>query len=508
MPPRLAIEALAKEFARTRSELDATQAQLRCLASAPDAGTYVWPDTSVPAVIVSPPLRRVLGVDPGREAVHPELLFELMHVDDVPGVRATIDERLERGGSFAVDYRLRTRDGRQRRAHTYGEVVRHDDGTASVHGLTSIVDRGREVRLERELRFERDRSARRLTRVMRDGGVSAWDWNLHTGALEVTGVGVVFETDRAGESPGPWRRFVHEDDAAGLGDALEALREPGGSVTFEGRFRPGGDYGYSLLRGRDKRSATGAVVAAGTLVDVDERVRATQKLRRANERLERFSHAVAHDLKAPLRHIDAFASLLEADHGARLDADARALLDSVRRSGRRAFAMVEELLAYAQADGGALDYVSVDLNALVASIREELDGDGERVTWVIDELPAVEADETQARMLFENLISNAVKFSAARPAPRVEVRHERPTAAEAAAGAREVVIVRDNGVGFAQADAAKLFEPFWRSGRTGAQAPGTGIGLSTVADVAAAHGWLIRSSGAAGAGAEFRVLIV
>ena len=232
-------------------------------------------------------------------------------------------------------------------------------------------------------------------------------------------------------------------------------------------------------------------------------------LERVNARLLRFSYAAAHDLQAPLRHIGAFAQLLEEEHGGRLDANGRELLGSVRRSGQRAHALVTELLAYAKADGDALDYREVDLNALVASIREELSGTAAEasVSWVVGELPVIYGDATRTRMLLENLVSNAVKFSAAVAQPRIAVYREAPSAQEALVGVEHVVVVRDNGIGFPQEDAARLFEMFWRGERVGERAAGTGIGLSTVAEVAAAHGWRIRVKGTEGEGAEFRVLM-
>ena len=506
----LALDELARAFTRTRVELDATQAQLRLLASIPDAGTFSWPDTSVPAVVVSPPLRKVLALAPECEVVHPDLLYGLMHADDVERVRAHIDEYFARGGAYTVDYRLCTPDGRERRARTYGEVVHEEGGVVSVFGLTSVVEHERELRLERELRRERTRADRHLLRVMRAGGVSTWDWNVSTGVLEVADLGTVFQAENRGELPGPWRRFVHADDADALAAALAALREPNRRVTFEGRFRLGDEDRRYLLRGCSKLSAADAVTAEGTLVDIEERARASQRLQRVNARLQRFGHAVAHDLQAPLRHIATFAGLLRADHGDRLDEDASALLDSIQRSGQRAQAMVADLLSYAARDGDGPDYAAVDLGALVASIREELASDpaAAAVTWIVDALPVVEADATQARVLFANLLSNAVKFSAGRSAPRVEVRYERPSAGEAAAGAAHVVTIRDNGVGFDEAEVAELFEPFRRGRNAASSAPGTGIGLSTVAEVARTHGWHIRTSGKAGEGASFRVLIV
>ena len=257
--------------------------------------------------------------------------------------------------------------------------------------------------------------------------------------------------------------------------------------------------------------------AFGTLVEEFVRARMEleemrmklEALERVNARLLRFSHAAAHDLQAPLRHISAFAEILEADHGPHLDDKARELVTSVRRSGQRAHALVAELLAQAKADGGAPDYAEVDLNALVASIREELSGTvaGETVAWEVDALPSVPADETLARMLLENLISNAVKFSAGEATPRIAVRREAPGAEDALLGVEHVIVVRDNGVGFAPEDATRLFEMFWRGGDGDERTAGMGIGLSTVAEIAAAHGWLVRVWGELGEGAEFRVLM-
>ena len=309
-----------------------------------------------------------------------------------------------------------------------------------------------------------------------------------------------------------FRDLVHDDDRATVEAHLAAAIAQGGqsAATYRVRFATG-DYRYVEASAYVQLDAAGpgGHRVVGALMDVHERVLAQQRLERANARLQRFSHVAAHDLQAPLRHIGAFGEALVEDHGAELPPQARGLLASMQRASRRAHAMVTELLAYAQVDGGALHYRRVDLAAVVTSVREELTGQAgaHQLAWAIGPLPTVEADATQARMLFENLLSNALKFSAGQPAPRVEVWREAPTPEEAATGARHVILVRDNGIGFAQADAPRLFEAFWRSAAAPGQAAGTGLGLSTVAAVVAAHGWGIRAEGAEGEGAVFRVVM-
>ncbi|MGI4861727.1 MAG: ATP-binding protein, partial [Janthinobacterium lividum] len=217
----------------------------------------------------------------------------------------------------------------------------------------------------------------------------------------------------------------------------------------------------------------------------EELAQLTMALGRANRELEDFSYTVSHDLRAPLRHIHSFAALLQEIDGETLSERGhdfvRRIVDSAEFGGR----LVDDLLAFAQLGRAALATAAVDMNALVREIvQAEAAEPGVQVDWQVAELPTVQGDPAFLRMVMQNLIDNALKFSARRCTPRIEIGcSEGP----ASGGGHHVLFVRDNGVGFDMRYANKLFRVFQRLHRQEEYA-GTGIGLANVKRIIERHG--------------------
>ncbi|HZN86641.1 MAG TPA: ATP-binding protein [Burkholderiales bacterium] len=232
--------------------------------------------------------------------------------------------------------------------------------------------------------------------------------------------------------------------------------------------------------------------------DAGARLRAAlQELETLHQELADFSYSVSHDLRAPLRHIDGFARLLEAELGAP-GGKAGRYLATIGAAARRMDALLEDLLQFSRAAREPLAPQRVEPAALVqALIREAAGTIGERrVEWVVDELPAVTADPALLRTVLRNLLSNALKFTRAREPARIEIRARRLDG-----GAVELQ-VRDNGAGFDMQFAEKLFGVFQRL-HDDEEFEGRGIGLATARRILHRHGQRIRGEGAPQAGAAF-----
>ncbi|HJS37238.1 MAG TPA: PAS domain S-box protein [Burkholderiales bacterium] len=279
------------------------------------------------------------------------------------------------------------------------------------------------------------------------------------------------------------------------------------------RRSPDGRVHWATISGRPLYDAQGRFAGYhGTGRDVSREMEATRQLRKfnvalerkviertqaldaANRELEAFSYSVSHDLRAPLRAIDGFAELLEERHAALLDAEARGYLQHVRSGAAHMNRLIEDLLALSHASRTALVKHPVDLSALARAVVREIEArDGERrVTWRIADGLGALADPGLMRIVLENLLGNAWKYTGRSREPVIEV----------GSNAAGEIFVRDNGIGFDQAQAGALFEPFRRL--EGAQAfEGTGVGLATVQRVIARHGGRVRAEGAPGEGARF-----
>jgi signal transduction histidine kinase len=223
----------------------------------------------------------------------------------------------------------------------------------------------------------------------------------------------------------------------------------------------------------------------------------TEELRVLNSELEAFTYSVSHDLRAPLRHITGFSSLLSQHLGASLDDQGRRYLTTIGDAAGRMATLIDDLLAFSRMGRASVSKRRVDLSALVRDARDEVSTDlnGRRVTWTLQDLPAVNADPALLRPVLVNLLSNAVKYTSTRDEAHIEVGAE-PRPGEL------VVFVRDNGVGFDMAYAHKLFGVFQRLHRAD-EFGGTGIGLANVRRIVQRHGGKTWAEGAVDRGATF-----
>jgi PAS domain S-box-containing protein len=224
----------------------------------------------------------------------------------------------------------------------------------------------------------------------------------------------------------------------------------------------------------------------------------------SNRELEAFSYTVSHDLRAPLRHIAGFSEKLLArmGEGAGADEKARHYGEVVVEASQRMSALIEDLLTYSRLGRHAMRYRPVDMQALVEETQIALSAvSPEReIVWRIASLPVVIADENMMRLVWQNLIDNAMKYSASRNPASIEIGTDDSNASE------WIFSVRDNGVGFDMAYADKLFGVFQRLHKA-SQFPGTGIGLASVRRIIARHGGRIWAESAPDQGATFRFSI-
>lgn len=231
-------------------------------------------------------------------------------------------------------------------------------------------------------------------------------------------------------------------------------------------------------------------------LNADLQQRATL-LEATNQELEAFSYSVSHDLRAPLRHIDGFAGLLQKNSAARLDDQGRRHLATISASARQMGRLIDDLLSFSRMGRATLQPREVaDHDALVAAVIRE--GRWERpITWSIAPLPPVRADQAMLQQVWANLLDNAVKYSGKVAAPRIEVgSHTDPATGEL------VFFVRDNGAGFDMRYADKLFGVFQRL-HGPAEFEGTGIGLANVRRIILRHGGRTWAEGAIDRGATF-----
>jgi signal transduction histidine kinase len=222
----------------------------------------------------------------------------------------------------------------------------------------------------------------------------------------------------------------------------------------------------------------------------------TAELSAANRELEAFSYSVSHDRRAPRRAIAGFVQILEEDHAAGLPPEARHHLERVSVNARQMGQLIDDLLSFSRIGRSTLTRQTFDLTALVTAVAHEVTAaSGREIAVTIEPLPPCYGEAALLNQVFVNLLSNAVKFTApvAQPAIHVGTRID---------NGEIVYFVRDNGVGFDDRYADKLFGVFQRLHRRN-EFEGTGVGLAIVQRIIHRHGGRVWAEGRINEGATF-----
>jgi PAS domain S-box-containing protein len=226
--------------------------------------------------------------------------------------------------------------------------------------------------------------------------------------------------------------------------------------------------------------------------------RRTIELEASNKELEAFSYSVSHDLRAPLRSIDGFSQALIEDYGDQLNEEAQSYLRRVRAASQRMAELIDDLLNLARMTRAQMEFEDVNLSVMAHKIIGELQHQqgGRQAEFVVKDGLIVKGDKRLLRIVLENLLGNAWKFTTKRPVTRIEFGIIKRDTEE------NTYFVRDNGDGFDMTHASKLFGVFQRL-HSMTEFEGNGIGLATVKRIIHRHGGIVWAEGEVGQGATF-----
>ncbi|MEM1212765.1 MAG: PAS domain S-box protein [Planctomycetota bacterium] len=486
----------------------------------------------------------MIGYGPGELPASFETWEELVHPDDLREAK----ERIERcvsgeADSYRSTFRMLCKDEAYRWVVSIGETTDHgpDGKPARITGLHLDVDDLKTTQLAlEELNAEledrvRQRTAelieseQRFQAVADNAPIILWVndqadamvWG-NRGWLEFTG------QEEARISCERWLEVVHEDDLGAMREAWEKAIKTSKSWGYEFRARRhDGEYRWMFMHGMPQyREDGGCIGYVGTIVDVTDRREAQEQLKQAHGELERrvaertselqvnveslaarnreldqFAHAASHDLRSPLRTILGFAEHLREAETLSDGEEGVAAIDRITAAAERMSRLIDSLLLFATVGRGELRLETIDpaavLNQVLSDLAQEIEAAGAQVI-VSEPLPMIVGDPSMIRSVFQNLISNAVKYRRDEP-PRVEV-----------SGAQEDdsyrFSVSDNGSGLRAEDVERAFEPFQRL-HPGKQNRGTGIGLSICRRVVERHGGSISARSEPNRGTVFTFTI-
>ena len=232
--------------------------------------------------------------------------------------------------------------------------------------------------------------------------------------------------------------------------------------------------------------------------ELEQRVlQRTAQLQAANQELEAFSYSVSHDLRQPLRAIAGFASIVLEKNARALDEEGKRRLEVIRANIYKMGQLINDLLAFSRLSRVQMALAAVDLAALADSVFSEIKSleKGRAIEFTVSDLPRARGDQALLRLVLQNLLANAVKFTRPRSPARIELSGQ-------AGNGVNTYQVKDNGVGFDMAYVHKLFGVFQRL-HDSKEFEGTGVGLAIVQRIVQRHGGRAWAESGPEAGADF-----
>lgn len=241
---------------------------------------------------------------------------------------------------------------------------------------------------------------------------------------------------------------------------------------------------------------------------VDER---TAELRRSNEDLQQFAHVTSHDLKEPVRKVKMYANLIRTNYDALLPEKGKEYLNKIEHASQRISSMIDGVLQYSSLDSSEDVVELVDLNEVARNILDDLEVviNEKKAKVKIGTLPSIPGSPTLMNQLFYNLINNSLKFTRDGISPVIEVLSSIKSGAEIGQAVDQTyaeIQIRDNGIGFEQEYAEKIFESFSRLNAKD-KFEGTGLGLALCKKIVKRHHGSIKASGRLGEGATFSIYL-
>lgn len=431
----------------------------------------------------SPSYRETWGRDPAELQTNPHAWLEAVHPDD-RHLFGPNSFREGKGGSKEYEFRIVRPDGSLRWLRIRGFPIRGEDGQ-----ITGVAGLCQDVTGQKELETRAQESRRDIERLIMSCDVA------------------MLVCDREGHV-----QFVNPAAETLLGLSAPTIAAVPFRAALEGQERV--EFSVGTAEGGDlvveahllHTQWQGEVAHLVVLHDISARKRAesnltayAESLKRSNTELQDFAFVASHDLREPLRKVQAFGERLQRHCGPALDERGRDYLARMMSAATRMETLIDDLLTYSRVTTRAQPFAPVDLSQVLHEVLQDLEVLLEKSGGQVElgPLPTLEADPTQMRQLFQNLLGNALKFVAPGQPPRVTV-----AAAPEPAPGRCRILVRDNGIGFEAQYKERIFEVFQRlHGRD--RYEGSGMGLAVVRKIVQRHGGSIAAESQLGQGATF-----
>ncbi len=439
----------------------------------------------------------------------------LVHPEDLERVEGEVSRHVAAGATgYGQEYRIVTRDGQVRWVDDR-TVVERDSGGKVTHFQGIVIDITKRKTAEKALQESEEKFRSLVENSL--SGVFAVDDAFRFVYCNDEFCGMLgypreelFKMDFREVLSDASREFVADRYVRRQRGEKLPSRYPIEVIRADGELR---HFEMSIAV---VKNPAGIPRSLGQLVDITERKRAEDEIRRLNSELERrvvertaelenalkeleaFSYSVSHDLRAPLRTMSGFSHILLTEFASHLPPEATRRLSTINESSIQMGRLVDGLLDFSRLSRQPLKMQSIVMEELAADALRSLgtETEGRNIQIVMGALPVCQGDPILLRQVWVNLISNAVKFTRGRPEARIEI------GCRDGSDGKHVYFIKDNGVGFDDRYADRLFGVFQRLHRID-EFEGTGIGLAIVQRIVQRHGGRVWAESTAGQGASF-----
>lgn len=519
--------SLEKKVAERTKELSASEERFRLVSKATNDAIIDW-ELINNQVWLSDSFYSMFGYTADKKDIKRSYWVNKIHPDDRQRVIKSIDAAINTNSKqWSDEYRFLAENGDYRHVLDRGYILQDEYGTPyrMLHSMMDVTTLRKAQEEAVENMNQRKFLAEAMPLIVWTASPTGKISFLNQHFCNYTGLSV-----QAGREWG-WMDFVLSSHLKTLKTAWKnAIKAGNSDFELEIKIKDvEGQYYWHLLRARAMRGADGSLkMWVGTTTDIHEQKMTaevlerkveerTQELRRMNDALElsnhdlqQFASVASHDLKEPLRKIHIFSNMLRDKYSERLDGG-NDYVDRIISSSARMTRLINDLLAFSRLSVNSL-FQRVDLNVIVNEILQDLELaiQEKNAEIKVDKLPIIDAVPGQMRQLFQNIISNALKFTREDVTPVITIGQT--TVSETGAdgnvkpGEYCRVTIADNGVGFDQQYADKIFTIFQRL-HTKTEFEGTGIGLAICKKIVEKHKGYISATSKIDHGTRFTILL-
>jgi PAS domain S-box-containing protein len=501
------------ERKEAEKKLKQNEAWYRILFETTGTATFIFGDNKV-IIRCNKEFEKLSGYT--REEIEGKMMWsDFIHQDDLPRMQRYHELRTQNSAKPPNVYEFKFLDKNRELKFiriTINKIKGTEFRVASFADFTNLITTQEALRISEE----------RLKLAIEGIGLGLWDWNISTGEVffnENWSTMLGYDPGEIEHHEGTWRKLVHPDDWAEVKKELDRHLEGQTSMYFtEHRLKTqSGDYLWISDRGtvveRDKNGNPKRMV--GIHNDISRRKEAefklknwnkelektvkerTAQLEETNKELESFSYSVSHDLKAPLRAITNFIRILREECEHMVNDEQLKYLDIIENNALKMNTLITDLLSFSKLGRKSLNLQNVKtINLVREAFNDQIKNLGyTNHEFILKPISNLYADFSMMGIVFNNLISNALKFSAIRDNPMVEI-------GETVIDNKRVIYVKDNGMGFDMKYVDKVFGAFQRLHKED-EYKGTGIGLSLVQRIINKHGGKIWVNSQPGVGTIF-----